>query len=508
MLYNRFRRSAPFMFVVAVAMAGCGGDAPLSRDAAVDRALAKIEHVVVIYGENRSFDNLYGLFPGANGIANATPAQIRQRDRDGSLLATLPPTWKSDGVTPDPAYGGPFANAPFRIDEPPVSMPLSTATRDLAHRFYQNRDQINEGKLDQYAAWSDAGGFVMGYYDGSPLPLWALARQYTLADNFFMGAFGGSFLNHFWLICACTPTFPAAPASLVSVLDAKGRLALKPTSPESAMNGAPQFAGDRSLTPDFHAVNTMQPAYQPSGIAPAPGGDPALADPAKSPLPPQTVKTIGDTLSAKGVEWVWYAGAWNIAVADGMRPPAAKRDIIYNQAAGSPNFVAHHQPFNYFSRYAPGTAERARRLKDYTDLVADIDSGTIPSVVFYKPQGTFNEHPGYTNVMSGDRHIAEVIAKIRASPVWNSTLIVVTYDENGGFWDHVAPPAGDRWGPGTRVPTILVGPMVKKGFVDSTPYDTTSILKFITRRFRLDPLPGVRAGMGDLTNAIDPSAAN
>ena len=83
------------------------------------------------------------------------------------------------------------------------------------HRYYQNREQINGGKLDQYAAWSDAGGLVMGYYDGSSLPLWALARQYTLADNFFMGAFGGSFLNHFWLICACTPIFPNAPASLV-----------------------------------------------------------------------------------------------------------------------------------------------------------------------------------------------------------------------------------------------------------------------------------------------------
>jgi len=504
----RFRRCAPLMFVVAVAVAGCGGDAVVSRDAAVDRALAKVEHVVVIYGENRSFDHLYGLFPGAEGIANATPAQIRQRDRDGSLLATLPPTWKSDGVTPDPAYGGPFANAPFRIDQAPVSMPLGAATRDLVHRFYQNRDQINGGTLDKYAAWSDAGGLVMGYYDGSPLPLWALAKQYTLADKFFMGAYGGSFLNHFWLICACTPAYPDAPASLVSVLDATGKLALKPTTPSSALNGAPQYVGDNALTPDFFAVNTMQPAYQPSGIAPSPGGDPALADPARTPLPPQTLRTIGDTLSARGVEWVWYAGAWNASVTDGMQAPTAKRSVIYNRAAGSPNFQPHHQPFNYFSRFAPGTAERGRRLKDYADLVADIDAGKLPAVAFYKPQGNFNEHPGYTDVLSGDQHIAEVVARIKASPIWNSTLIVVTYDENGGFWDHVAPPAGDRWGPGTRVPTILIGPMVKKGFVDSTPYDTTSILKLITRRFGLDPLPGVRPNMGDLTNAIDVNAVN
>ena len=497
------RRPAPLLLLAILALAGCAGVPNVSHDTPTDRALAKIEHVVVIYGENRSFDNLYGLFPGANGIAAATSEQVLQRDRDGSLLPTLPPTWKSDGVTPDPAYGSHLANAPFRIDQPPVNLPLGTPTRDLVHRFYQNRDQINGGKLDRYAAWSDAGGLVMGYYDGSSLPLWALAKQYTLADNFFMGAFGGSFLNHFWLICACTPMFPNAPASLVSVLDANGRLALKPGSPASALNGAPQFVGDRALTPDFFAVNTMQPAYQPSGIAPAAGGDPALADPAKNPLPPQTAKTIGDTLSAKGIEWAWYAGSWNAALADGMRPPTAKREIIYNQAAGSPNFVPHHQPFNYFSRYAPGSPERARHLRDYTDLVADIDAGKLPAVAFYKPQGIYNEHPGYTDVRRGDEHIAGVVAKLQASPLWRSTLIIITYDENGGFWDHVAPPAGDRWGPGTRVPTILIGPMVKKGFVDRTAYDTTSILKFLTRRFDLEPLPGVRAGMGDLTPAIE-----
>ena len=87
-------------------------------------------------------------------------------------------------------------------------------------------------------------------------------------------------------------------------------------------------------------------------------------------------------------------------------------------------------------------------------------------------------------------------------------LIIVTYDENGGYWDHVPPPSGagwgERWGPGSRIPTILIGPMVRQGYVDSTPYDTTSILKFLTARFELDPLPGVRAKTGDLTGALQP----
>ena len=115
-----------------------------------------------------------------------------------------------------------------------------------------------------------------------------------------------------------------------------------------------------------------------------------------------------------------------------------------------------------------------------------------------------NEHPGYTDVLSGDQHIADVIAKIQAGPQWQHTVIIVTYDENGGFWDHVAPPAGDRWGPGTRIPALIISPLAKKGYIDSTAYDTTSILKFITRRFNLEPLPGIRANAGDLTHALAP----
>src|SRR6185369_690937 len=102
---------------------------------------------------------------------------------------------------------------------------------------------------------------------------------------------------------------------------------------------------------------------------------------------------------------------------------------------------------------------------------------------------------------------AELLARLEKSPQWPNMVVVVTYDENGGYWDHVPPPTGpgwgDRWGPGTRIPTLVVSPLARKGFVDHTSYDTTSILKLITRRFGLEPLPGVRANAGDLTAAFD-----
>jgi len=463
--------------------------------------LDKIQHILVIYAENRSFDHLYGLFPGADGLANATPEQYTQVDYDGKPLAHLPPVWKLDGG-PDPAFPQDLPNRPFRIDAQPINMPLSVRTRDLIHKVYPQQEQINGGLNNRFAEVSDAGGLVMGYYDGSALPLWKWAREYTLADHFFMGAFGDSYINHFWLVCACTPREPNPPANLVAQLDDRGWLKRRPTSPPSALMGPAQFVPGE-FTADGYSLSTHQPPYQPSRVPPAPGGDPRFADPTKQVLLPQTQKTIGDTLSAKGISWAWYSGAWAAAEKDGMQPASAKRMVIANNEPGAPYFVTHHQPFNYFARFAPGTADRALHLKDYDDLVAGIDRGDLPAVSFYKPQGSLNEHPGNTDVISGDQHISELLSRLKASPLWASTVVIITYDENGGWWDHVAPPRGDRWGPGSRIPAIVVSPLAKKGFVDHTYYDTTSIIKLVTLRFGLEPLAGARPGAGDLSAALD-----
>ncbi len=188
------------------------------------------------------------------------------------------------------------------------------------------------------------------------MKLWQWAQQYTLADHFFMGAFGGSFLNHQWLVCACTPVYADAPTTTWPQLEADGRLKARPGSPESVLIGPVQVF-DGSVTPDGFVVNTSQPSYQPSGLPPAAGGNPALADPARHPVPPQTAKTIGDTLSAKGVSWAWYAGGWNDALADSGRAVEA-RSVIYKMAPEQLAFQPHHQPFNYFSRFAPAHACR------------------------------------------------------------------------------------------------------------------------------------------------------
>jgi acid phosphatase len=513
----------------AAAPAAKAPSAPVS-DAALR---AKIDNVVVIFAENRSFNNLFAGFPGLQQPLSAVPAErTAQRDRDGKVLDKLPPIW--GGMVPQKQtvdhrdyqiaetdiLGLP--NAPFSLKTPDGDpLPHGVVTRDLVHAFYNNQLQINGGKNDGFVAWGDSGALLMGHYGqgSAKLRLWSIAREFTLCDNFFMGAFGGSFLNHQYLVTARVPYYPNADKSpakggitKIDPTDPKGlRPMQRPGSPASAMDGPAKFTPN-TLTPDFYAVNTMTPPYAPTyKLDPQRAGYADWNNP--STLIPQTHKTIGDMLSAKGVTWAWYSGGWDAMLAG--------RSTTTDFPA-RPNFQPHHQPLNYFAQFAPGTPARAQHLRDGGEgetrrtnkLMADIHAGKLPAVTFYKPQGNLNMHAGYSDIEAGDQHIAIILDALRRGPQWDKMLVIVTFDENGGWWDHVAPPKGDRWGPGTRIPCVLAGPHVKKGHVDHTIYDTGSVLRFITRRWGLEKLPGLTerenamkaAGgpaPGDLTAALD-----
>jgi len=501
----------------AAAAVGVTSTLPLASEAAARPAPAgsldtklkeHVKNVVVIYLENRSFNNLFANFPGtAAPLSGVAPAAAAQKDRDGSVLPTLPKIWgglvpsrqniggKDYLIAEDQIHGLP--NAPFKLhDAEGKPLPEGLVTRDLWHLFYQNQMQINGGRNDGFAAWGDTGGMVMGYYGETSrnLGLWQIAREFTLCDNFFMGAFGGSYLNHQFLVSARVPVYPDAansPAKKKIAVLADGptgtRLAVAHDSPASALDGKPKYVNSGAITPDGFAVNTMSPPYQPSWVRPAPGGDAALADPSDpSVLPPQTYDTIGDLLSRRGVDWAWYAGAFQAALE--QRGEGAK-----------PNFQSHHQPLNYFQQFAPGTAARAAHLRDgglgdspiSNKFIADVVAGKLPPVAFYKPQGNLNLHAGYSDIETGDAHIANVIEHLKKSPQWKNMVVLITFDENGGWWDPVAPPQGDRWGPGTRIPALVVSPFAKKGAVDHNFYDTTSILRFITRLHSLPLLEGI-----------------
>jgi acid phosphatase len=501
----------------------------------LDAALQdNVKTIVVIYGENRSFNNLFANFPGVEKPLSAVrPDDYRQRDRDGKVLETLPQCWGGicqvgpqnvDGVTyaTGVQYQENLPNAPYALKGAGgEDLPLNVVTRDLWHVFYQNQMQINGGKNDSFVAWADSGSLTMGYYSQSQysLRLWDVAKEFVLCDNFFQGAFGGSFLNHQYLVSAKVPFYPDAansPAkSQIAVLESSDPLdyRLKPLdkSPASAMTGPPQF-GPSLLTPDGYAVNTMAPPFWPTWLRDKEKPDYSQPDLANV-LVPQTHDHIGDKLSKKGVDWAWYAGAWQVTL------------DAYKDSAGIPkipNFQYHHQPLNYFKQLGPENPdERNKRLRDgglgdesaTNKFLADAEAGKLPAVTFYKPQGNLNMHAGYADVAAGDRHIDRAVKILRNSPQWKNMVIVVTVDENGGWWDHVAPPKGDRWGPGTRIPAIVISPFARKGTVDHTVYDTASILRLITRVHGLEKLDGVverdtamaargQAPMGDLTNAL------
>ena len=420
--------------------------------------LDRIGHIMVLFLENRSFDHLYGLFPGAEGIQDSGFASI-QVSAEGRQFATLPPV--INNLTRlgqiDSRFAPGLPNGPFRADR---YVSLEERISDPVHRFYQEQEQIDGGKMDRFVAMSDTGALPMGYFDGSALPLFSLAREYTLADRFFHAAFGGALLNHFWLICACTPRYDDPPENLVAKLDVNGRM-----------------IKDGTVTPDGFVVNTIDPISTPHDLS--------ITDNRQF-LPLQTMTTIGRRLTDAGVSWAWYSGGFADAVA----------------GHPDPTFIPHHQPFVYFADYATGTPGHAEHLKDGRDMLRAIRDRTLPAVSFYKPIGADNEHPGYTSLVRGDDHIASIIYQVQHSFIWDDVVIIVTYAGNGGIWDHVAPPKVDRWGPGTRVPTIIISPFAKRHFVDHTTYDTTSILRLIEARWGLTPLSDRDAHAADLTNAL------
>jgi acid phosphatase len=443
--------------------------------------LSNINHIVVVYEENHSFDNLYGGWEGVNGLAGAPAAQTTQvsqagvpytwlKQNDVNLTSPPLPVTCTDSTTAT-TFTSDFANAPFGIDAfIPASATTCPApgafaphgvlngtglpggcTADLVHRYYQEQYQLDGGRQDRYVTGSDAVGLTMGTYDTTALPIYAYLHgehhpEYAIADNFFQAAFGGSFLNHQWLIAAATPIFADAaqsgPNDLHSVIDSNGMPNTYPLyTPTSAVkDGA--LTAKCPTTSGFacgdYAVNTIQPWYQPY----SPGTASARR------LPPLTETTIGNELSVQGIDWAWYSGGWSNADGDVGAPgwtngagPACS-DLNANTSATYPNcpdklFQFHHQAFNYYAAYAPGTPARAAHLRDEAEFLQLAGSSTSKScnlkpVSFVKPLGEENEHTGYSSESAGSSHLVELLQAIEGSTCARDTMVVLTYDEFGG----------------------------------------------------------------------------
>ncbi|MEA2323425.1 MAG: hypothetical protein QOD81_3275 [Solirubrobacteraceae bacterium] len=554
---------APVLALAALALIAAAAPAALAQGQG-RTALDRVGHIVVIYEENHSFDNLYGGWEGVDGVRAADAAHTTQVDQAGAPFACLlqkdvnltsPPLDAAcSSAVPGNAFASHFPNAPFTIDafiaptdttcpRPGVPAPdgvlkgqgaAGGCTRDLVHRFYQEQYQLNGGRQNRYVTGSDAAGLAMGVYDTRRLPIYEYLHasghpRYVIADRFFQAAFGGSFLNHQWLVAAASPVWRGATSDgsaddQHSLVDDNGMPIAYPLyvptrtvkdSPLTVACASPHPAG--TACGDF-AVNTIQPAHQPF----APGTAPAKR------LPEQRGPTIGDRLSARDVDWAWYSGGWSNAAGQVNAPGWTNGDTAAQGCTDTDTadkatwpfcpdklFQYHHQPLNYFASFAPGTAARRRHLRDEQEFLslARRSGGRcrLKPVSFVKPVGAENEHPGYASVHAGSSHLVNLLRTIQRSRCARDTMVVVTYDEFGGQWDHVPPPgqggatAGprDEMGPGTRIPALVIAPGLRRRFaVDHTSHDTTSIIATITRRFRLRAVRMRDARVRDLSSVF------
>ena len=499
-----------------------------------DRQLRPIKHIIVIYQENWSFDSLYGLFPGANGLANSSAASLNQTDRfdnplsgqigqafdlvSGSVALTTPPQPIDTNLKPSAVdrrfTAGLNTLLPYDVLTNSTLQP-NDKTGDIVHRFWHEQSQIDHGAMDWFVTWSDNPGLVMSYFDATNMPEGLLAQKYTLCDNFFHAAFGGSFLNHQFLVAAAAPVYPNAPASMQATLDTDGQLLVDSTTGKIIHDGnitpigGPSFSAPGATFDKNYAVNTIFSAnlVPTSSTLGSTSLLPSLNDSNPSdPVRPYT-PNIGDRLSGSHVSWKWYSGGWDNALASTASNPA-NNGVVPPNPPVDPLFQWHHQPFAFFDNYAPWVGgvrnpASAAHLQDENDFFTDLTSDHLPSVVFIKPLGPDNEHPGYAGLQQVQQHVADLVNAVRRSDYWENSLIIVTYDEHGGRWDHVTPPTSNGpWGDGSRVPAIVIGPFAKRGFVDHTQHDTLSILKTIEERFGLAPLNSLDAQASSLKSSL------
>ncbi len=427
---------------------------------------------------------------------------------------------------------GNLPNGPYLLQGPILTD--DDYTGDTTHRYFQAAQQqdcslANATKANPagclndlfpfvmatYSATNKSQGNEMGFYNAeqeqAPI-LKTLADRFTLSDNFHQSFLGGTAANHvmlgtgdavFWSDGAGNATTP--PANLIANPNPKpgtinqytvdGNFAncsdvfqpgVKPVV--SFLESLPYDAEPNCAPRHFYMVNNVNPGFLPNGT-PVPAS--------QNPVPPSTVRNIGDELNEKGISWAYFGGAYNAAVALANEAVAAN-PTNPNLGAAALTDPAHAigvaycqicNPFQYATSIMANTAVRTAHIKDTADLITDIKNNTLPAVSFGKPDGLLDGHPQSSKVDLFEGYVQDLLDALDANPKLKAeTVVFIAWDEAGGYWDSGFVQPIDFFGDGPRIPLLILSPYSTGGKVVHNYADHVSLLKFIERNWSLQPL--------------------
>jgi phospholipase C len=407
---------------------------PRRVDATRFHTTTPIKHVVFIIKENRSFDNLFGLFPGANGATVGSDCQCIVGHGTQSGAGTVRPLTVGFG---------------------------QRLPHDLPHDFLAALKAYDGGKMDGFnqSAASDLYAYTQLHGPDQLPNYWHWAQRYVLADDFFASVNGPSFPNHLFTIAAQSGGTHSNPD--------EGPLAQRAPFKTWGCDATATETVDRDRGPIDEPVLDFEDTE--GHLVKVP--------------PCFDFRTVGDLLSAKGIPWSYYAA-----------PPAPRDDAPVTGYIWSAYSAIRH------IRERPKVWRR--HVFPVQQVVHDIDQGRLPPVTWITPQFAFSEHPEY-NFCYGENWTTRVVDSIMRSPMWKSTAIFITWDDWGGFYDHVPPPQIDRFGLGIRVPLLLISPYAKRGRVDHEHGEFSSVLRFIEDNWGLPQLTTRDREASDLSYDFD-----
>ena len=468
-----------------------------------------IQHVVVIFQENVSFDHYFATYPVA-------------QNSDGTWFKAQPGTPSVNGLTPslltnNPNFDGTIGN-PFRLSY------ANAATCDQDHGYTDEQKAFDNGLMDMFPAFTNVGNctqnaghpndLVMGYYDGNTTTaLWNYAQNFAMNDNAYNTTFG-----------------PSSPGA-INVVSGDTTGAFMDTPPNKGVD-----VTDGSLTDDAQPTGDVCTTRDSAHL---------------------TGKNIGNLLNDAGLTWGWFEGGFDLTITNPNGTTGCKRShtSITGAFPAKVDYIPHHEPFQYYASTANptharpssiaaiGTTDAANHQYDSHDFFDALAAGIMPNVVFMKAPGYQDGHAGYSSPLDEQIFLANTINAIEASKFWDSTLIVLTYDDSDGWYDHQMSPiimhsqadatggqqndaltgtnlcgssttgmqSQGRCGYGPRLPFLVISPWAKRNFVDHTTIDQSSPIAFIEYNWGLksvNPASGSDPGSydqyaGPITNMLD-----